>query len=79
MKISNLEILLIKTYRAVSYPVYSALDKAHLNVFQCRYTPSCSRYAEEAIKKYGVLRGTIMAAKRISKCRPPYGGDDPVK
>jgi hypothetical protein len=77
--ISNLEILLIKSYRAVSHPVYSALDKVHLNIFKCRYTPSCSKYAEEAIKKHGAVKGTTMAAKRICRCRPPYGGYDPVE
>ena len=79
MIISNLEILLIKTYRVVSTPIYTALDKVHLNFFGCRYTPSCSHYAQEAIEKYGACKGTFMAAKRILKCRPPYGGHDPVK
>jgi putative membrane protein insertion efficiency factor len=76
--IKNLEILLIKTYRKISYPIYSSLDKINLNPFKCRYTPSCSHYTEEAIAKYGALKGTYLGLKRICRCRPPYGGNDPV-
>ena len=46
----------------------------------CRYTPTCSQYAEEAIRKYGPLKGSWKAAKRISRCHPWGGhGYDPVK
>jgi len=45
----------------------------------CRYTPTCSEYAELAIKKHGILKGGWLAAKRISKCHPWGGhGHDPV-
>lgn len=46
---------------------------------QCRYTPTCSRYAEEALKKYGLIKGSWLAAKRIARCHPWGGhGHDPV-
>ncbi|HLS70657.1 MAG TPA: membrane protein insertion efficiency factor YidD [Chitinophagaceae bacterium] len=45
----------------------------------CRYTPTCSQYAKEAIEKYGPLKGGFLAAKRILSCNPWGGhGHDPV-
>ena len=45
----------------------------------CRYIPSCSNYAIEAIEHYGSFKGSIMAIKRIMRCRPHGGhGYDPV-
>ena len=42
----------------------------------CRFVPTCSAYAMEAIQKYGVLKGGYMALKRILRCNPFYKGDD---
>lgn len=45
----------------------------------CRYTPTCSQYAKEAVKKYGAGKGSWLAARRILRCHPWGGhGHDPV-
>lgn len=63
-------ILLIKFYKFCISPMLP---------MACRYTPTCSQYAEEAIKKYGILKGTRLGIKRISRCHPWGGsGYDPV-
>jgi len=46
---------------------------------KCRFHPSCSRYAYEAIEVHGAVRGSWLATKRIGRCQPFYpGGFDPV-
>lgn len=45
----------------------------------CRFTPTCSFYAIEAINRFGVIKGSWLASKRILKCHPlNAGGEDPV-
>ena len=62
--------LLIKAYRVMFFWLPSS----------CRFEPSCSRYTEEAIVKYGLLKGSWMGAKRIGRCSPlSAGGLDPVR
>jgi putative membrane protein insertion efficiency factor len=61
---------LIKLYQWIISPVLGP---------KCRYTPSCSQYALEALKKYGPLKGGWLALRRISRCHPWGGhGYDPV-
>ncbi|AEF81027.1 membrane protein insertion efficiency factor YidD [Leadbettera azotonutricia] len=63
-------LLLIRFYRSFVSPLFPAC---------CRYTPSCSAYAYEAVEKYGVFRGLFLALKRILRCHPFHaGGFDPV-
>jgi putative membrane protein insertion efficiency factor len=46
---------------------------------RCKYEPTCSRYAVEAISEYGVLRGVVLSVWRVLRCNPwSYGGYDPV-
>ena len=47
---------------------------------RCRYLPTCSQYAYEAITKYGAIKGTWLALKRFARCHPFHKGDyvDPV-
>ncbi|HJU10793.1 MAG TPA: membrane protein insertion efficiency factor YidD [Candidatus Binataceae bacterium] len=72
--ISTLALAMITVYRAVLSPVLvSTLGPA------CRFEPSCSVYATEAIARYGIGQGGWMALKRLIKCRPFGGwGFDPL-
>jgi len=45
----------------------------------CRFTPTCSRYATEAIERYGFVKGMFLAIKRLARCHPfARGGYDPL-
>lgn len=66
----QLMILLIRFYRRVLSPLKPAC---------CRFYPTCSEYALEAIAEYGALRGGLLSIKRILRCNPfCKGGIDPV-
>lgn len=66
----RLLILLIKAYRLLLSPWLGA---------HCRFHPTCSCYAITAIERFGVLRGILMATRRLSRCHPWHpGGIDPV-
>ena len=46
---------------------------------RCRYHPTCSDYAVQALRRYGILRGCVLAAWRLLRCNPfSHGGYDPV-
>ncbi|MFR9650104.1 MAG: membrane protein insertion efficiency factor YidD [Rikenellaceae bacterium] len=63
-------ILLVEIYRHCISPFTPP---------SCRYTPTCSAYALEALKRHGVIKGSWLAIKRISRCHPWGGsGEDPV-
>jgi putative membrane protein insertion efficiency factor len=50
-----------------------------VTVAHCRFYPSCSQYAVDAIQSHGLIRGTYLALKRLSHCHPWHaGGYDPV-
>lgn len=68
--------LLIQLYRFTLSPLLAVLFGPDNG---CRFTPTCSRYAMEAIQEHGALAGSFMAAKRICRCHPLGGcGHDPV-
>lgn len=47
---------------------------------RCKYEPTCSAYASQAIRRYGILRGVVLAGWRLLRCNPfSHGGFDPVE
>ena len=63
-------ILLIKIYQIFISPILGS---------NCRYSTTCSQYGIIALKKYGILKGSILTAKRIARCNSLFkGGYDPV-
>ncbi|MCM8711927.1 membrane protein insertion efficiency factor YidD [Clostridium sp. SYSU_GA19001] len=80
----KLLILIIKFYRRFLSPLkkafYHILSPELGENIGCRFYPTCSQYAIEAIEKYGVFKGSFMALRRILRCNPfNNGGYDPVK
>lgn len=67
----TLLLLLIRFYQSAISPWFPA---------RCRFRPTCSAYAYEAICKYGAIRGGWLALRRLLRCHPFYRGDyfDPV-
>lgn len=63
-------LLLIKAYQFLISPMLGP---------SCRFTPTCSEYAVQALKKYGALKGVWLSIKRVGRCHPWHdGGYDPL-
>ena len=70
-------VVSLKAYRMVVSPVLTAV--ATPMGLGCRYEPSCSKYALEAVQKHGSIRGAVLAFRRVCRCHPWGGcGFDPV-
>ena len=67
---SAILLALIRAYQYLLRPLLGA---------NCRFAPTCSEYACEAIEKHGAARGTLLAIRRVLRCHPYHsGGYDPV-
>jgi len=67
---------LIRLYQNTASPALPAIFGPS---YGCRFHPSCSHYAAEAVATHGALKGTYLAARRVVKCTPFHpGGNDPV-
>jgi putative membrane protein insertion efficiency factor len=64
-------VLPIRAYQKVVSPLFGS---------RCKYYPSCSEYAAQAIGRFGILRGLVLAGWRLLRCNPwSHGGFDPVE
>jgi uncharacterized protein len=69
--VRGLLVALLRFYKAAVSPLLPP---------SCRFVPTCSEYAMEAVQKYGALRGGWMGVRRLLRCHPFHpGGFDPVK
>lgn len=65
--------MLLALIRGYQYAISPLLGR------NCRYLPTCSEYAAEAVTKYGAIRGSWLGVKRVCRCHPWHpGGYDPV-
>jgi putative membrane protein insertion efficiency factor len=68
--VRRLFVLPLRGYQRLISPLFAS---------RCRYHPSCSEYAAQAIERYGILRGLVLAGWRLLRCNPfSHGGFDPV-
>lgn len=63
-------LMLVRAYQYLLSPYFGT---------QCRFTPTCSHYAVEALKKHGAIKGSMFTGRRLLRCHPWHpGGFDPV-
>ena len=73
---STILIWILRAFRAALAPFQSMVS---LTPRTCRYEPTCSHYAEQAIRRHGPIRGLALATGRLLRCHPwSRGGYDPV-
>ena len=71
---TTVAVLFVRGYRRLLSPFLGATV---LGNPRCKYHPSCSAYAVQAIERYGILRGSVLAAWRLLRCNPfSHGGVD---
>jgi putative membrane protein insertion efficiency factor len=71
VSVSRLLIVVIRAYQRLVSPWFGN---------RCKYYPSCSEYAAQAIARFGILRGLVLAGHRLLRCNPwSHGGFDPVE
>jgi hypothetical protein len=69
-RLRSLAVFPLRVYQRWLSPAFGA---------RCRYYPSCSEYAAQAIQRFGILRGLVLAGWRLLRCNPwSHGGFDPV-
>jgi len=71
---ARLALMMLRLYRTILSPMILGIYGP-----ACRFEPTCSEYAHQAIARYGLMRGIVMAARRLARCHPLGGhGYDPI-
>jgi putative membrane protein insertion efficiency factor len=71
---------LVTAYRYTLGPLLATLGSGVAGAPRCKYHPSCSQYAGEALREHGLARGSVLAAWRLVRCNPwSHGGVDRVE
>ena len=77
---TSLILFFIHTYQKMFSPDTGFFKRLYFTGKTCRFNPTCSEYAYQAIERYGILRGAFLGVKRILKCHPGNpGGNDPLQ
>ncbi len=66
----DLAVFFIRIYQTTLSPDHGPIFRNSYPYGFCRFYPSCSQYAKEAIKKFGVIKGSTLSIKRFLKCNP---------
>lgn len=76
----RLVLSLIRAYQKSWFFRSPILKSLFLSDAACRFQPTCSEYTYQAIERYGIIRGSLLGLKRITKCHPwSKGGFDPLR
>lgn len=77
--IKKILIKIINLYQKTISPDHGAINLGFFTKPTCRFSPTCSQYTKESIKKFGAVNGIILGIKRLTKCHPlNKGGFDPI-
>lgn len=80
MLIKKITLKIIKLYQRTISPDHGIIFRHRYPYGYCRFKPTCSQYSYQAIKKYGVIKGSWKGIGRILRCNPwNHGGYDPLK
>jgi len=73
-------VWLVAAYRYTAGPLLASLAGGVAGAPRCKYHPSCSRYASDALREHGLVRGSVLAAWRLARCNPwSHGGVDRIE
>ena len=65
--------MFLKLYRRLISPLHHVIGRSFFGAsYACRFSPTCSDYTAQAIRKYGIIHGSVLGIKRLFRCHPYY-------